>query len=94
MATPRPTMGGTGTGINTAKHGEDMYEKVVSRADDAVQQTTGVSMFHYLTIGSIATSLGLFMVGSRKAALFVGLWPPTFLALKSLIETKKSEGRL
>jgi hypothetical protein len=49
---------------------------------------TGMSTFHWLTIGSIATSLALFASGRKHLALFVGLWPPTFQALKSSMSNK------
>ena len=34
-----------------------------------------------LTFGSIGLSLLLYFTGRKDDALFVGLWPPTFLAL-------------
>ncbi len=50
------------------------------------KHTTGMSTFHWLTIGSIAASIALFVTGRKQAALFVGLWPPTFQALKSSMQ--------
>lgn len=36
----------------------------------------------WLTIGSIAASVALFLAGKKQTAIFVGLWPPTFQALR------------
>jgi hypothetical protein len=49
-------------------------------------QSTGISLFHILTIGSIGASLALFFSGNKQAGIFVGLWPPTFQALKSVVD--------
>jgi hypothetical protein len=37
-----------------------------------------------LAIGSVVLSAILYMTGRRTSALFVGQWPPTFLALALL----------
>jgi hypothetical protein len=44
---------------------------------------TGMSTFHWLTLASIGTSIGLFIAGKKQLALFVGLWPPTFQAIRA-----------
>ncbi len=62
--------------------GHDMAESAIRRADTAVQQGTGVKLLHWLTFGSIAASVGLFLAGKKNVALLVGLWPPTFQALR------------
>jgi hypothetical protein len=51
--------------------------------DESTVRFTGVSLFHILTVGSIAASIALFASGRKWAGIFVGLWPPTFQALKS-----------
>lgn len=45
-----------------------------------------MSLFHILTLGSIGASLALFLSGKKEAGIFVGLWPPTFQALKSVVD--------
>jgi len=44
---------------------------------------TGMATIHWLTLGSIAASISLFIAGKKNLALLVGLWPPTFQALKA-----------
>ena len=39
-----------------------------------------------LMLGSIIYSIVLFSQGKREQAIFVGLWPPTFVALGSLLK--------
>jgi hypothetical protein len=62
----------------------DVAESTLRRADDRTREATGVSLLHWLTIGSIATSIGLFIAGKKDLAIFIGLWPPTFQALRSI----------
>ena len=64
----------------------DKAEAVLKTIDNTTVQSTGVSLFHILTIGSIGASLALFFSGNRQAGIFVGLWPPTFQALKSVVD--------
>lgn len=61
----------------------DYAESAVRSADRAVQHRTGSSILHWATLASIGASIGLFLAGKKYAAIFVGLWPPTFQALKS-----------
>jgi hypothetical protein len=70
----------TTTASNTQK---DVYESAVKNADDRVKEKTGMSALHWLTLGSIAASLAFYLSGKKNLAFFIGLWPPTFLALKS-----------
>lgn len=44
---------------------------------------TGMATIHWLTLASIGASVGLFIAGKKNLALLVGLWPPTFQALKA-----------
>ncbi len=68
----------------------DKAESVLQTIDESTQQSTGVSLFHILTIGSIGASLALFFSGNKQAGIFVGLWPPTFQALKSVVDKHKT----
>lgn len=66
----------------------DTAESVLRNIDDSTTEMVGVSLFHILTIAAIATSVALFMNGRQMAGIFVGLWPPTFQALKSAAEDR------
>lgn len=81
---------GTGTG-SAAMGGEnkDVAESLLRTVDQSTKQATGISLFHILTLGSIGASLALFFSGNKQAGIFVGLWPPTFQALKSVADTNK-----
>lgn len=72
----------------TAKR--DAAESMLATIDRSTQKATGVSLFHILTLGSIGASIALFFSGKQKAGIFVGLWPPTFQALKAVVD--KGEG--
>ncbi len=64
----------------------DRVESILKNIDESTVKMTGVSLFHILTVGSLAASIALFVSGRKWAAIFVGLWPPTFQALKSASE--------
>ncbi|HEV2915675.1 MAG TPA: hypothetical protein VGX92_20510 [Pyrinomonadaceae bacterium] len=90
------TGSGTGTGKGTGATslqgtGPDAAETVLSTIDESTKKTTGISLFHILTLGSIGASIALFFSGNKQAGIFVGLWPPTFQALKSAVENSKKE---
>ena len=80
------TTGNTGL---TTTGGNDVVESTLRTVDEATKGSTGVSLFHILTLASIGGSLALFFAGKKSAAIFVGLWPPTFQALKSVADTNK-----
>jgi hypothetical protein len=84
-ATASDILGGATAGGGEATR-TDVYEKVLKTIDNTTVESTGFSMFHILTIGSIGASLALFFSGNKQAGIFVGLWPPTFLALKSVVD--------
>ncbi len=92
-AATKVTQGNTGTGNqNTAMQAggnSDVVESALVTVDDSTKQATGVSLFHILTLASIGGSLALFFAGKKSAAIFVGLWPPTFQALKSVADTNR-----
>ena len=64
----------------------DQVESFLNGIDENVKSTTGTSLFHILTFGSIAASIALFLEGKKLEGIFVGLWPPTFQALKAASE--------
>jgi hypothetical protein len=82
-----PTM--TGNQSMTAGAGKDVVESTLRTVDQSTKQAAGVSLFHILTLASIGGSLALFFAGKKSAAIFVGLWPPTFQALKAVADTNK-----
>lgn len=96
MATAQSAVKGSGTQTGTGAGslqttGPDAAESVLSTIDESTKKTTGISLFHILTLGSIGASIALFFTGNKQAGIFVGLWPPTFQALKSAVETSKKE---
>ena len=93
MATAASQMTGTSTGTGnqslTAAGGKDVVESTLRTMDESTKGAAGVSLFHILTLASIGGSLALFFAGKKSAAIFVGLWPPTFQALKAVADTNK-----
>ena len=81
--TKTPTTENNGS-LSTAK--TDVAETVLKTVDKSTQKATGVSLFHILTLGAIGASVALFLSGKHKAGIFVGLWPPTFQALKAVVD--------
>jgi hypothetical protein len=67
----------------------DRPESMARNFDQKVTQKTGMSIFHILALLSIFASIALFFSGRKMEAIFVGLWPPTFEALKSAAERGK-----
>jgi hypothetical protein len=89
MATAQSTMTGTKSqfGIDDEMATRrDAAESVLKTVDESTKSATGVSLFHILTFGSIGASIALYLAGRREAGIFVGLWPPTFQALKSVVD--------
>jgi hypothetical protein len=84
---------GDGTMIaeNIAKDkGEaDLAESLLQNVEEKVRAKSGFSLFHILTVASIATSIFLFLRGNKLGAIFVGLWPPTLQALKSASQNRR-----
>ena len=72
-----------------AEGSKDVVEGALRTVDQSTKTATGVSLFHILTLASIGGSLALFFAGKKSAAIFVGLWPPTFQAPKSVADTNK-----
>jgi hypothetical protein len=71
----------------------DAVEKTARSIDEVVKRGTGLSLFHILTLGSIGASIALFIAGKKNLAIFIGLWPPTFQALKAASENKQGGER-
>ena len=69
----------------------DRAETLLKTIDNTTVDATGISLFHILTIGSIGASLALFFSGNKQAGIFVGLWPPTFQALKSVVDKSNKQ---
>ncbi|HSE99104.1 MAG TPA: hypothetical protein VLD57_12620 [Blastocatellia bacterium] len=78
------------TTARRAHEGADAAESMARTIDEPVKRTTGLSVFHWLTIGSIGASIALFLAGKKNLAIFIGLWPPTFQALKAASENKQA----
>ena len=83
----------TGTKTETNESGDlqatgkrDAAESMLKTVDKSTQKATGISLFHILTLGSIGASIALYLSGKQKAGIFVGLWPPTFQALKAVVD--------
>lgn len=87
MAQDNPTMAGNQS--MTAGGGKDVVESTLRTMDESTKGAAGISLFHILTLASIGGSLALFFAGKKSAAIFVGLWPPTFQALKAVADTNK-----
>jgi hypothetical protein len=86
------TLTGSGSSSSTSLttgNQKDVVESTLRTVDESTKTATGVSLFHILTLASIGGSLALFFAGKKSAAIFVGLWPPTFQALKSVADTNK-----
>lgn len=66
----------------------DQAENMLYDIDRETTERTGTSIFHILTIASIVGSLVLFLSGRKTWGIFVGLWPPTIQALKSVIDSR------
>lgn len=89
MATAQSTITGNQTGTHTSgglTRDRDAAESLLKTVDESTRQSTGVSLFHILTIGAIGASIALFLSGKKEAGIFVGLWPPTFQALKAVVD--------
>jgi hypothetical protein len=61
----------------------DRAEAVLRVLDEGMSGKSGISVFHVLTAASIIGAIVLFLRGRKQEAIFVGLWPPTFEALRS-----------
>lgn len=79
------------TDMETAHKRMEKIKAKASQGFESVKKGTGKAMqapekvptnlYLGLAMGSILVSLVLFLVKKKDKALFVGLWPPTFLSL-------------
>lgn len=83
MTGTRPQSGGDDDNVAA---GADAAESILKTVDESTKGATGVSLIHMLTLGSIGASIALYLAGKKSAAIFIGLWPPTFQALKSVVD--------
>jgi len=85
--------GTTGFGEQAGGGGvqKDAAESVLRTIDKSTKKAAGISLFHLLTLGSIGASIALFLSGKKQAGIFIGLWPPTFQALKAVADTNKED---
>lgn len=60
----------------------DVLETTKQRIENYSREKTGMSALHVLTVASIGASIALFLAGRKDLAIFIGLWPPTFQALR------------
>jgi len=88
-STATDALGSFGTGGEATQ--TDKAEAILKTLDNTTVDSTGISLFHILTIGSIGASLALFFSGNKQAGIFVGLWPPTFQALKSVVDKSNKQ---
>ena len=89
MATAQSTMTSAGKQYDKDTQtvaGRDAVESILKTVDESTKGATGVSLFHILTFGSIGASIALYLAGNKQAGIFIGLWPPTFQALKSVVD--------
>ena len=97
MATAQSTLTGSAqsrTGGDIETKGGDAAESMLKTVDKSTEAATGISLFHILTLGSIGASIALFLSGKKEAGIFIGLWPPTFQALKAVVDKgNKASGK-
>ncbi len=67
----------------------DAAEEFIRDLDDSTKESVGVSLLHILSIASIGASVALFLSGRKLEGIFIGLWPPTFEALKSAADKNR-----
>lgn len=69
--------------MSPANTHQDVLESTKNRLEEFSREKTGMSALHVLTIASIGASIGLYLAGKKDLAIFIGLWPPTFQALRA-----------
>jgi hypothetical protein len=69
--------------MDTTTEAQDRADAAARNLDQASQKATDFGLFHLLTFGSIGLSIYLFLSGKKQEGIFVGLWAPTFEALRS-----------
>jgi len=69
------------TFTQTTAPAEEQKEGPIARAIETQTAKIPSDVFLWAAFGSIAASLGFKVTGKANAALFVGMWAPTFLIL-------------
>jgi hypothetical protein len=79
-----------------AKHLENEHQPLpegdMTRAIERVTARAPSTTYLYLAGAAMLTSLGLFLAGKKEAAIFVGLWPISFLTMGNYNKIVKSLG--
>lgn len=90
MATAQSTLTGAKPehGYSEAVTSTDAAESILESVDKSTMGATRISLFHMLTFASIGASVALYLAGNKQAGIFVGLWPPTFQALKAVVDKR------
>lgn len=96
MPTYDPNIPGTPTqepytGAAAPYGGKYPEGKTTSKIEQFTAQAPS-AMWLWFAGGAIAGSLALFFKGYKEAAVFVGLWPPTFLLLGTYNKIVKEMG--
>lgn len=68
--------------MNPATAQTDVLESTKQRIEQYSKEKTGMSALHVLTVATIGASIALYLSGRKDLAIFIGLWPPTFQALR------------
>lgn len=71
------------TAAHAVEKTREAAKQVAEGAENAMEASAKIPspVFLVLSLGSIVFSLLLFARKKREQAIFVGLWPPTFLVL-------------
>ena len=80
----------TAASLNHGYGQQDVYGSILYRFDQSTTNTLGVSALRFLTFASIGASIALYLAGRKQDGIFVGLWTPTFEALKASAEKERS----
>ncbi len=93
MSTPTQVLADKGMTATTKTRGadNDVAENFLRTLDESTKEATGTSLLHILTLGSIVASIGLYASGKRMSGIFIGLWAPTFQALKAAADNKSKQ---
>lgn len=79
---------GSSDGNHYLQQNKDVAESMIRKVDHSVRDSTGMSLLHILTFASIGASIALYASGKKNLGIFIGLWPPTFQALKSVADAQ------
>lgn len=77
---------------SSANEQSPIPEGETTRAVERVTARAPSSTFLWLAGAAMVTSLGLFLAGKKQSAIFVGLWPLSFLTIGNYNKLVKSLG--